>query len=303
MIRYTQTILALILATPLFLSGCGGGGNNGGGGLSYTGNTTETTISAVNIQRVAKTVTEGATQSINEFTANESNPFALAVVSSSLPSNEINTTVSQIIRKVQDQANNLVTAITIGASEFTGDPAYCGGSITVPDNFNGTSGSMSFNNFCYNVVGEMTMNGSINFSQTATSLSISYVNFTVTFEGQSFTINSSISCALDGSGCTISSNFTGSDGNVYRIDNFSVVGDSTSGFNVDATVFDPTYGSVTITTTSPILFGCSGPQPSSGAISFTGTAGTSGSIIFESCTSYTYTYDLGVGPVSNQGTW
>lgn len=306
MIRYTQTILALILSAPLFLSGCGGGGGNGGG-LSYTGNTSVAAISADNIQKIAKTATEGATQSISEYTASESNPFSLAIISSNFPSNEINTTVSQIIKKVQDQGSNLVTAITIDASDFVGDPYYCGGSMTLPDNPSATSGSMTFNNFCYDFVGQMTMNGSITFSETATTLSVSYVNFTVTFEGQSFTINSSMSCTLDEFGwpitCTISSYFTGSDGSVYRIDNFSVYGDSISGFDVDATVFDPTYGSVTITTTSPILFGCSGPQPSSGAISFAGSGGTSGSIIFDSCTSYTYTYDLGAGPVSNTGTW
>lgn len=307
MFRYTQMTLALILSTPLFLSGCGGSGGGSASGLNYDGNTAAAVISADNAEKMGTTTTEAATQAISEYTASESSPFALAVSSSSLPSDDINTTVSKIIRNLQNQTSNLVTAITLGAADFSGDPYYCGGSITVPDNFDGTSGTISFSNFCYDIDSPMTMNGTITFSETATELTITFKNFNVTFEGESYTINSSMSCSLDEFGlpitCTTSSVYEGTDGLTYRIDDFVVVGNPTSGFYVDATFYHPTYGSVTVATTSPIMLECTGPQPSSGAISFTGDAGTSGSISFDSCTSYTYCFDLGSGPSCNSGTW
>ncbi|MCW8924190.1 MAG: hypothetical protein OQK69_11260 [Gammaproteobacteria bacterium] len=306
MFKYSPIISALIISTPLFLSGCSSDGG-GSSSLNYTGSTTAAVIDADNAETISTTATEAATQAISESIADESNPFPLAVDSSNLPSNEINTTVAAIINKLQNQPGNLVTAVTVGADYFTQDPYYCGGSITVPDNENATSGKITFNNFCYSIDGPVTLNGSITFSSTATTLTITYKNFTATFEGESFTINTSMSCNLDAYGyittCTISSLYKGTDGLTYRIDDFSVTGDPTFGFDVDATFYNPTYGSVVITTTSPIMLECTGTQPSSGAISFAGSGGTSGSISFDSCTSYTYCYDLGSGPTCNSGTW
>lgn len=310
MFRFTQATLTLILSSSLFLQGCSGGGSDSGGGseaVTYNGNTAAAIISPENAEEIGIATTEGGTQAISEDAANESNPFALAFVSSGPSSDDINSTIAQIINSVHAQTNNLAIAVTVGAADFSADPYYCGGSITVPDNINATSGKLTFNNFCYDFLGPITMNGSIKFTKTATLLSISYTNFRVTFEGESFTINSSASCNLDTLGfvttCSISSSYTGSDGLVYRIDNFSVNGDPTFGFDIDATFYHPTHGSVTVTTTSSIMLECTGTQPSSGSISYTGAGGTSGSVAFDSCTNYTYCYDLGGGPVCNTGTW
>lgn len=291
------------------LSACGGsgGGSAGGGGLSYDGNTAAAVITTDNAEEMSKTTTEAATQAISEVTANESNPFALAVNTTNLPSDEINTTVAKIISNLQSQTDNLVTAVTLGATDFADLPGYCGGSITVPDNANATSGNMTFNNFCININSPITMNGTISFSVTTTLMSVTYKNFSVIFDGETYTINSSMSCTLDESGfpitCTISSVYIGADGLTYGIEDFSVTGDPISGFNVDATFYHSTHGSVTIATTSPIKLECTGPQPSAGAIDFTGSGGTSGSISFDNCTNYTYCFDLGSGPTCNLGTW
>lgn len=306
MFRYTQTALAALLATPIFLTGCSSD-DGGGGATTYSGSTSAATISADNAEAVGVAATEATTQAISEDTANESNPFAFAVASSNQAGDNINSTVSQIIRSMQSQSGNLVSGVTVGAADFAGDPYYCGGSVTVPDDFNATSGSMTFSNFCYDFLGPITMNGVITFSETATTLTITYTNFTATFEGESYTINSSVTCSLDANGfvtsCSISSTYTGSDGLIYRVDDFTVSGSPTSGFDVDATFYHPTYGSVTINTTVPVMFECTGPQPSAGSITYTGSGGTSGSITFDSCSSYTYCFDLGSGPTCATGTW
>ena len=307
MSQYTQTALALILSTPLLLSGCSSDSGGSSGNVTYKGNISAAVISAENAEEISVAVTEGTTQAVSEDTANESNPFAFSVTSVSTPGKDINTTIARIINSTRAQTNNLATAATVGAAEFGSDPYYCGGSVIIPDNFETSSGKITFKNFCYDFLGQMTMNGSIKFSQTASALTISYTNFTVSFEGEAYTINSSINCGLDGSGfittCTISSSFKGTDGLTYRIDNFTVSGDPTFGFNVDATFYHPTHGSVTVTTTSPILLNCTGPQPSSGSISYTGSGGTSGSITFDSCTAYTYCYDTGVIADCSTGMW
>jgi hypothetical protein len=294
--KYTQTAAALILSTPLLCKKA----------VTYDGNTSPAAITPSNSETISITATEGATQAVSEHTANESNPFSFGFVSSGLSNEDLNYTVAQIINSVHAQTNNLAVAVTIGASDLAGDPYYCGGTITVPDNANATSGKLTFKNFCYDFLGPITMNGSITFSKTATQLTVNYKNFTASFERESFTINSSVICGLNNNvvtTCSISSSYVGSDGLTYRIDDFTISGDPTFGFDVSATFYHPTHGSVGIATTSPIMLECTGPQPSSGAIAITGSSGTSASITFDSCTSYTYCYDLGSGPTCNTGTW
>lgn len=309
MYKNTRAALALIFSSSLIMSGCSSDNNDEAAKVvTYTGNTSAAVIDAGNAEEISVAATEGTTQAISEFEASDKNPYSPRPVSSGLSRDDLNTTISQIISSVRTRSNNLVVAVTLGPNELAGDPNYCGGSLTAPDDVNATSGVIVFSDFCYDIFGPTIMNGAITFSSTATTLSISYTNFSVSFDSESFTINSSVLCNLDINGdpvlpCSISSNYVGSTGLTYRIDDFTVSGDLTFGFDVDVTFYHPTHGSVDITTTSSILFECTGPQPSSGAIDHTGAGGTSGSITFDSCTDYTYCYDLGGGPTCNTGTW
>ena len=82
----------------------------------------------------------------------------------------------------------------------------------------------------------------------------------------------------------------GIDGRVYVFSDASVTGDEFSGYSIRVAIDDPDHGSFVVDTTTPILFGCSNGQPSSGALQFTDGAGVLVSVTFNDCASYTVSY-------------
>ena len=124
----------------------------------------------------------------------------------------------------------------------------------------------------------------------------------MSIDGAVYTINASVACDSTGSSCAV--DFVGSDGKTYRIVDLNVGGNDTSGYSVSGTFYHPDYGSVSMTTTTPITYGCAPlPQPDTGEMSFVGQGATSGRIIFQGCSTYSYCYDEGDGEVCNLGTW
>ena len=121
--------------------------------------------------------------------------------------------------------------------------------------------------------GQATVSG--NLSGNAT---ISFINFTIK-DNAGITLstveNLSASCSGGNTGtCTLSSDFTGTRGLIYRISNFTAVkniaGDLTS---ITGRLYHPDYGYVDITTTTDISFGtcASTTIPDGGIIQFTGS--------------------------------
>jgi len=128
-----------------------------------------------------------------------------------------------------------------------------------------------------------------------------YTNFTVTINGETHSLNGTEICT--GNNVTYASTcadlYTGSDGNTYQLSEPYYYGNSDSGYYMDATFYHPTHGSVEISTTNPVTFNCGNGMPSSGTISYRGTGGSSGSVTFNDCASYTISYNDGAG---NTGT-
>ena len=56
------------------------------------------------------------------------------------------------------------------------------------------------------------------------------------------------------------------------------------------TVYDPDYGAVEVTATA-ILYECTNGVPSAGSITLTGEGGSSASVVFNDCNSFTVTVD------------
>jgi len=320
--RYNFTWSAL-LSSILVLAGCGGGGgsNNGSVALRYSGNTAPASVNASNAGEIGATVTEAATQSIQDGEFSEPTPFG--VVLSDDSSGNIRQQVNNIVKRISDDLpkNN---ALPVGIrytsddlNEILGNSAdwFCGGSLDGPA-LDADSGTLTFYNLCFNSdeLGgtQIFMNGSMSFAYSESDNGKSYTdtttytNFKVTINGETHTLNGTETCTGNDKTFEYSCAdlYTGTDGNTYQLSDSSYYGNTSSGYYVNATFYHPTHGSVEISTTHAITFNCDGAMPDSGTISYTGTGGSSGAVTFNNCTSYTITYNDGAGNAGTiNGTW
>ena len=312
-------LMALCVIFTLSLAACGGGGGGGSTsvtGPAYTGITTPATISSTNAESLGTAAADAAAKSVGSEAATGSSLFAVVIdADSGLPTAETTSLTVQIARKalaeIQTSTQNTVAGVVITADQLNQEmmsSEFCGGSITVPDNtnFNGNTLdlTMTFNDLCYNdgVNPVVVMNGTMRLIETDTSVTVIFSNLSLSVGGgQAYTINATSTCDLSGINCTV--DFEGSDGTTYRMGNLDVY-EGPSGFDVSGTFYHPDYGSVTMTTTTPMTFNCApAPQPDTGKLVFSGDAGTSGSIEFQGCSTYTYCYNEGLGETCNVGTW
>lgn len=228
---------------------------------------------------------------------NDANPFAV----SAAPPDDLTVAVSRVIG---DRYRPRLSVS--GEILMNGD---CGGNIDVP-NPNATSGTMTFNDFCTFVpgYGNMVMDGSVTYSFRDPMLSLTYNNMTVSFGGETQTLNMSVTVNLNtGEVVSSSSSFPGSDGSTLTISNFDISGTPSSGIYINSgRVTHPSFGYIDISTTSPLVWGsCTNDRPMSGTIVAQGSNGTSASITFNSCSDFTWCYDLGdgSGPQCASGSW
>ena len=297
--KKTISYLAVIVSM-LALTACGGGG--GSAGLSYDGTTTAATIDSGNASALSKTSSQAISTTVEQDTANNANPFAV-VASSSTGAAPVDPKILINLAK-EIQSLNVPAGVTISYTDL-GDPNYCGGTVSAPDNFGSGSmlnGTITINNLCYNdsYTGQITMNGSVVFTQTASQISMQYSNFTVTYGGQTYTFNMGLTCDTSFLNCSYNSDFTGEGGLVYRVADYSISGDPSTGLYFTGRFYHPTYGYVDITTNTAIIFGdCSGTQlPISGQVTI--TDGTNTVVItFNGCTSFSYTLNGGTAVVVN----
>lgn len=304
------THFLILFASIIFASiitGCGGSSGGGNSVPKYSGVTSPAVIDATNAEAIGTTATESFSQSVKSENSSNATPFGVTIAGS-------NNGLSQLIIDIaknaaqHSQTINLPIGVTLTAADL--GPNYCGGSITIPDGFADSSslnGTITFNNLCFDdgIDGEIVMNGSVIFTETATSRSIQFLNITITITatGESATLNFTITCD-SGFSCVVSSDYVGSDGATYRIGDYSVSGNASSGYTVTATFFHPVYGQVDVTTDTPVTFNCSTGNPDAGVIRFTSTNGTFGTITFNDCSSYTIVWSDGVGGGDTiNGTW
>jgi len=303
------TALFILFGIIIVLTACGGSSGSNSG-VTYTGIKTAATINDTNAKIIGTSSTEAAVKSILNANARQAIPFIPGPSSFSLSDNtsrSLERSITVIAKKAvaEMQTQNLPAGITLNASMF--GPDYCGGSISVPDNYRQMStlnGTMTLDNLCYDdgFNGKIVLNGQVIFAETGTTITITYSNFTVVFGGQTQTINATLSCDLIEIDCTFTSDYVGDDGKTYRISGFYISGNETTGYIIGATFFHPDQGSVTISTSNPVTFNSSG-NPISGTLDF--ASGTStGSITFNSDgLGYTGSWSDGGTGGSFSGTW
>ena len=308
-------ILILLIFSLVSCSSGGDGGSKKITGPTYSGLSTQALITSTNSQQVSISGTDGSSKAVGSENANSANPFSpLGVVASDsgkLPTADIAKLTIEIAQKAMAQSINLPAGLTITAEQLnaeSGENNFCGGSVTVPNDvsFDGMSYdiTMTFNDLCFTdfVNPPVYLDGSMRMMSDGSTTTVIYDDLVITMDGQSHTMNATISCDMSGTVCY--TDFKGSDGKTYRFAELSVSGDDTSGYTVTGTFFHPSFGSMELATTSPITFNCTGPQPDAGELSLTGSGGSNATITFMGCSGYSYCFDDTVNPPECQaGLW
>jgi hypothetical protein len=274
--KFLNTIAGSALALSL-LTACGGGGG-GSSVTSYSGSTAQATLSSSNSSAFTKASADATS---NEL-AGGSIPGALKT--------------SNKLMMVQSKTVNSLLQEPV--------PGVCdSGSVDVSGGQ--TSGTIRYNNctvsdinFTVTVSGTATYTTANNFND----FTIQYTNFTVTIADFNSTHtetieNMTISCTSGGMSCSITSDFTGSDGKVYRIADFNVTG-TYPNYIISGRLYHPDHGYVDVS--GSVSYSTCGAveRPTSGSITFTGANGTA-TITFVDCNSFS----IDVNSSVTTGSW
>jgi len=304
-----------ILITSLAMFGCSSGGDAGVSTPLYSGAVTPAAITLANAEEVAQKSTEGVNEAVNMTNAGDGIPFLPTAVEAGSSTDATAQKISNIVFSVLNGTTSLnlpaaavLTADDLNAENTDPSVVFCGGSVSVPDNVdpNATTFdlSMGFNRLCVDDgVTVMEMNGSLRFVMTETSVSITFTNFSVSADGVQETFSGVFSCDGTMSNCALSTDYVGSDGNVYRLADVDISGDSQIGYSVGAAFYHHELGSVTIATVTPVAYGGCGVYPSGGTITVSSTDGSSITITFSGCSYSINGVDANSGPILVNGSW
>ncbi|WP_419810478.1 hypothetical protein [Bacterioplanoides sp.] len=290
--------LFICAASSLLIVACGGSGGGGGdggpsngSGISFTGNTAPAQIDESNAQSIGETSGEA----VRQAAGTSSLPTAVEVQEVDLE--PVHRTVIE-----SAQLSTLPSGVDVSSGVCTG-----GGSANVTFSGPGQNGSgrldstIVYDNCVFNSGNTtFTIDGTVitedsDVSNPSSAFSISYQNVTVSGLGfGSQTLNYTFSCtnASVSSTCTQSSTFVSSSGGTHQISDYSISGNTSSGFNGTASFSHATYGTVSINV-SGLTYGSCGTSPDGGTIAFTSSNGSSGSITFSSNCTVSGTWNTG----------
>jgi hypothetical protein len=294
--KYLSVRLITLLFSLLLLQGCGGGGGGSddpspSSGTTYTGSTAEATIDASNAKELATGAASGSQQAV----ASDALPnFAMR------PQPTPMTKLGEVTPRIAQWIGQLRSSNAAKSVDLTDELCDAGGSANAQTNDAETQGSINFNNCAMSDLegGTIVIDGAVTFSVNTSADSLSAVyRVTVSYLGDTQAINMTLACSsisTTSASCAMTSDFEGIDGRVYRIADLSVSGSEASGFYVSMSFYDPDHGQVEITTTQPLTYDCTEAVPGSGMLTLSGANGSSATVSFDNCGSYTVTVD-GVG--------
>jgi hypothetical protein len=237
-----------------------GGGGGGGGTPTDQNQSSKAVIDVKNEEKLATAATEGVIQSYKEAILNQKT-----------------------------------------LKELIGTETCATGSIT--DNYNASTGAGTIS-YSLCDTSSFIYNGSVSITATKSGdigyWRLNYGSFSIDSISERMVATCETTISTDTTHCTYSATSTGLDSRSYDISNAEIAGTLLSGYTISATIEDPDYGEISITTESPVyIFSCSEQQPSSGEIKFTDGDSKVISIIFDSCSGYTVSYS----GVSNSYSW
>ena len=272
---FKYTLLSMILSWGLVACGGGGGsGDDNGDSGAYNGATGAARVSMDNSDDLTLAAVSGIKAAVSEDLIPDSIPSG-----SSRPEGAVNWK-----RLASRTANQPVEGVCRSGSV----------DVTSTENGSGTAGTvtMVFDNCTYDDTdtGEtVTIDGTMEYVFNEDhSFSVTIHNMTVTSSyGTERMAYYHMACDADFN-CTWTTDVAGIDGRTYRIENAQIYG--TAMLDGSLTVYDPDYGAVEVIVEG-VLYECATGVPSAGSIMLTGEGGSSASVLFNDCNSFTVTVD------------
>jgi hypothetical protein len=292
-LRVKDLVLAVLLVVSLTACGGGGGGGGGGGspsGISYTGLTTEATIDENNAEDLSTGAYQGgqtgaAFGSVGAIQAGESGPVGRP---RTLKVSQVLEDALHKVDMTSRSGGTFVGAIYTESDTIYGD--YGGSAsytINVNDQTGEFSGSITFNS--YSDDGVTTISGPVSFSgsldlitEELIEFNFSFDNLTATSGSDSFTLDGDISFDNTVSPATMTMTILLKDNNtgkVYKVEDYIMTLTEEVNYvdvEVSGTYFDPDYGYVSISTTTPLRIYYDDDYPSEGVLVVTGNTGIGG---------------------------
>ncbi|MEM7293227.1 MAG: hypothetical protein AAF420_07525 [Pseudomonadota bacterium] len=287
------TKLGLAALLSLSLIACGGGG--GGGGSDNSGGSTANTSPATATEANRGQLSAGASEASKEAINITSAPRRDAGVSSSQV-NQAQSVVDHTLSQLSSTASRSLLTDTVIQGE-------CGGNavVTIDDSSQQIS-RIVYNSYCLVSQPEnIIATGTVTFSYSGNTETLTYTNFMITQGSESYTVNMTITCNTQTFECTVMSNFTGGNGVSYSLSDMSVSGNSSSGYNITATVGDPVEGTFTITATNITV--CANGNIATGMVQITDSTGAVViSVTYPDCDTMIVTFN-GVATPYSQNTY
>lgn len=282
----SKIVAPIIIVSSLVLASCGGssGGSDSDAdeGIIYTGLKSPATVGAGNAEALAIASTGGANQAIAADTANNANPISPR--GSAINLNLVSIIAGQLELMAATESRTAQQPLPICDTGFA----------DLDQNIDGTEGTILFTNCLVTGGNGASVSGTVTFiatisGATLTSLNMRFISFRVTYQGETQIIDMTVSCGGGPLVCTLFSDYFGVDGRVYRVVITVVTNTAGTSFDVDATVYDPDHGYVTIDA-SVNYNNCPGGVPETGNITITGDAATTASVVFNDCDGFTVTH-------------
>ncbi len=290
----------------LLLSACGGGGGGSApASVTYSGASTQATVTAANARVLSVDAFQGGqTGSTLGITGVVTQGDGVPAGNDARLQTLGNTLEGAVARLVPPASSG--SPVAAGASVQTTIAGPYGGSMTYSITYNeisgAFSGAISFSAYKGDPNGA-SVSGSVAFSgtfdqvsQTFTALTVSFTSLVVTEGGVAFTAAGSVSVSV-GTGTettTISLVLQNSTtGKTYWVKDYTYTLNG-GALTISGTYYDPVHGYVTISTLTPLQVTSSDAWPTAGVLLFTGANGSSARLTF-SAAGYTVEVDTGNG--------
>lgn len=298
-------LLVVVSFTSNLLTGC----SSDSGGVapaSYSGITTQASVTSENSEALAEAALDGA--------APGDSGLANAAPSGQTEDKEQLMGVSRSLRSAfnnvdMSQGSSSQAGIATVTSNSDTDTSPCGGTLAYSFSFDDVtgeySGTFTFTNYVdcddkSKINGSLTASGVLNLSTyVLTSMNMTFTALTYEEDSESITLSGTMDMAsVSTLNYTMTMNLDFRDNvknETYRLENYIVdITEDFAGFYIDidvsGKVYHPSYGYVTVTTTMLIRIYNADENPTSGVVELAGAGGSKVVVTFT--TNDTYTMDI-----------
>lgn len=278
--RLAATLVVGLFATTL--AACGGGsGGGGGGGTSYSGSTSKALVTEENKDEAAGAGIEGSMAAISGESIPEA-PLAAEIRRPVLAD-------AGTVARLQALVNDTLARIEALPDSATGAdfsiPGQCGGSVSFTSR--GDTTTLNYNNFCVeDDEGEVRTSGRAITREREDGYQITYRDFVIRYSDGTVERIPDMTLTCGELGCVTSSDFVGSDGETYRIENAEVIDNLDGSFDLSLRVYDGDLGYLDIQAEGIVLCD-NGIAAGTITITNAGPGGEDVQITFSGCNAYT----------------